>query len=464
MDLKSLSSAIKQIADNRGISTEKVKEAIEGALASAYKREYRDRSEIIKAQLDIESGEAKFWQIKTVVDPEEVRVVEGGDEEETENNLEEDEQLPRYNSDRHIFIKEAKKIKEDAEVGEELIFPLETHEDFGRIAAQTAKQVILQGVREAERESIMDEFKDKEGEIVSGVIQRYERGHVYIDLDRSMGIMFQNESIPEEHYRSGQRMRFLVLAVQQEDRRKPGIVLSRSNPDFVAKLFELEVPEIAEGVVEIKKIAREAGSRTKIAVISHEEGIDPVGSVVGQRGSRIMAVINELGNEKIDVIEWSEEPEEYIENSLSPAKIKLVETNSRREAIVIVQDDHLSLAIGKGGQNVRLAAKLTGWKIDVRAQSNPDESLDEGTGNEEEVEDEGSIKDGQNVEVSAENKDEESKENNEESTEGEVSTDDNSVEESIEDEDSETTDEDDKVKINKKDEGENNKEEEKDVS
>ncbi|KKM79812.1 hypothetical protein LCGC14_1346180, partial [marine sediment metagenome] len=201
------------------------------------------------------------------------------------------------------------------------------------------------------------------GEIVSGTVQRFERGHVYIDLGRAIGVMFQNESIPGEHYQSGQRMRFYVLAVQQEERRRPGIVLSRAHPDFILKLFELEVPEISEGTVEIKKIAREPGSRTKIAVISHQDGIDPVGSVVGQRGSRIMAVINELGNEKIDVIEWSEDTEEYIGNSLSPAKVKSVEAQARREATVLVAEDQLSLAIGRGGQNVRLAAKLTGWKI-----------------------------------------------------------------------------------------------------
>ncbi|MEX2436731.1 MAG: transcription termination factor NusA, partial [Candidatus Paceibacterota bacterium] len=333
MDLKSLSSAIDQIAESRGISTKKVMEAIENALASAYKREYRDKSEVIKAELDQKTGEVKFWQVKTVVSPEEVRVIEEGTNDtegadETVSSREEgevEEKLPRYNSNRHIFLEEAKKEKKNVEAGEEMNFPLKEHEDFGRIAAQTAKQVILQSVREAERESIRTEFKDKEGEIVSGVIQRYERGHVYVDLDRSMGVVFENETIPGEHYRAGQRMRFLVLAVQDEERRKPGIVLSRSNPEFVAKLFELEVPEIAEGIVEIKKIAREAGSRTKIAVTSHQEEIDPVGSAVGQRGSRIMAVINELGNEKIDVVEWSEDPAEYIGNALSPAKVKLVE-------------------------------------------------------------------------------------------------------------------------------------------
>ncbi|MEX0690000.1 MAG: transcription termination factor NusA [Candidatus Paceibacterota bacterium] len=427
MDLKSLSSAIDQIAESRGISTKKVMEAIENALASAYKREYRDKSEVIKAELDQKTGEVKFWQVKTVVSPEEVRVIEEGindteGADETVSSREEgevEEKLPRYNSNRHIFLEEAKKEKKDVEAGEEMNFPLKEHEDFGRIAAQTAKQVILQSVREAERESIRTEFKDKEGEIVSGVIQRYERGHVYVDLDRSMGVVFENETIPGEHYRAGQRMRFLVLAVQDEERRKPGIVLSRSNPEFVAKLFELEVPEIAEGIVEIKKIAREAGSRTKIAVTSHQEEIDPVGSAVGQRGSRIMAVINELGNEKIDVVEWSEDPAEYIGNALSPAKVKLVELTEKREAMALVQDDELSLAIGKGGQNVRLAAKLTGFKIDVRSQSNPDEELNDSSKESTESEEiEQSTTDDNEKSVELENSDSNSdEENNPEETE-----------------------------------------------
>ncbi len=377
MDLKTLSSAIQQIAEDRGISADQVIEAIETALASAYKKEYRGKSEIIKAELDPKSGDVTFHQVKIVVDPNEVHVVET-EESESENGSEEEEagdeqKLIRYNSDRHIFLEEAKKIKKDVEISDELSFPLEAREDFGRIAAQTAKQVILQTIREAERTSIREEFVDKEGKIVSGVVQRFERNHIYVDLGRAIGVMFQNESIPGEHYQTGQRMRFYIIAVQEEERKRPGVVLSRAHPNFVLKLFELEVPEIAEGSVEIKKIAREPGSRTKIAVVSHQDGVDPVGSVVGQRGARIMAVINELGNEKIDVVEWSDNTEEYVANSLSPAKVKLVKVKPRREAVVLVSEDQLSLAIGKGGQNVRLAAKLTGWKMDVRSQSSPDE-------------------------------------------------------------------------------------------
>jgi len=371
MDLKTLSAAIGQIASEKGIKAEQVLSAIEASIAAAYKKEYRKRSEIIKCKFDLKTGLLKFFQVKTVVDPKEVRIVDPNEEASKETSKEEDT-LPRYNPDRHIFITEAKNIKPDAQIGEELEFPLETHEDFGRIAAQTAKQVILQNLREAERISVKEEYIGKEGEIVSGTIQRFEHGNVYVDLGRAIGIMFHNESIPGEHYRVGERLRFFVLAVQ-DDARRPGIILSRSHPKFISKLFAMEVPEIADGSVEIKQIAREPGNRSKIAVWSKIDGIDPVGSTVGQRGTRVMAVTNELGNEKIDIVEWSEDPVKYISNSLSPAKVKLVEILPRREARVLVAEDQLSLAIGKGGQNVRLAAKLTGWKIDVRSQSRPEE-------------------------------------------------------------------------------------------
>lgn len=387
LNVKELGKALKQVAEEKGLEPEKVLEAIESSIAAAYKKEYAERGAIVKCKLDLKTGELKFWQVKTVVDDTTVRFVE----EKTEEDGKEIEKprhpevvsgagaltseasvLPRYNPDRHILLEEAKEIKADAQLGEELIFSLETREDFGRIAAQTAKQVILQKLRESERDSILSEWRDKEGTIVSGVVQRFERGHVYVDLVRTVGVMFANESIPGEHYRAGERLRFLVLAVQ-EDARLPGIVLSRSHPKFVIELFRMEVPELAEGVVEIKAIAREPGNRTKVAVLSKSEGVDPVGALVGQRGTRVMAVNNELGNEKIDIAEWSEEPEKFIGNAISPAKAQAVEILPRREARVYVPEDQLSLAIGRGGQNVRLAAKLTGWKIDVRSQTRPEE-------------------------------------------------------------------------------------------
>lgn len=378
MNLKELSRAINQVAEEKGLEADKVLEAIESSIAAAYKKEYGQRGEIIKAKLDLKSGDLKFWQVKTVVDDTTVRFV-NEDEELAPVPSREDEEplLPRYNPERHMLLDEAKKAKKDAAVGDELSFPLETHENFGRIAAQAAKQVIIQKLRESERTSILAEWRDKEGQIVSGVVQRFERGHIYIDLGRTVGVMFANESVPGEHYRSGERLRFLVLAVQ-EDTRLPGIILSRSHPKFVSKLFEMEVPELADGACEVKAIIREPGSRTKIAIASNVQGVDPVGACVGQRGTRVMAVNNELGQEKIDIVEWSDDPEKFIAKSLSPAKVQSVEVLPRREARVYVADDQLSLAIGKGGQNVRLAAKLTGWKIDVRSQARPEEVLEGG--------------------------------------------------------------------------------------
>ena len=408
IDLKSLNWAVKQIAEEKGLKEEQILEAIESAIAAAYKKEYCKKGEIIKAKFDPKTGDLKFWKVKTVVDESTVRILtdeeaqeeaEREKQEKSERETEkgtgesvptnsryaegsseardysetEEEKLPRYNPDRHILISEAKDVKKDVKLEEDITFPLEEHRDFGRIAAQTAKQVILQKIREAERESVKTEFLDKEGTIISGIVQRMERGNVFVDLGRAMGIMFYNETIPGEYYRIGDRLRFYVVAVQDEEGKRPGIVLSRAHPNFVSKLFELEVPEIAEGLVEVKTIAREAGSRTKIAVFAKEEGIDPIGACVGQRGTRVMAVNNELGNEKIDIIEWHEEPEKFIGASLSPAKVREVEILQRREAKVFVPEDQLSLAIGKDGQNARLAARLTGWKIDIRSQARPDE-------------------------------------------------------------------------------------------
>jgi len=392
LNIKELTKALKQVSEEKGLDPDKVLDVIESSIAAAYKKEYGERGEIVKCKLDQKTGELKFWQIKTAADETTVRFVDEEEEQrlaqeaaeraekaakgekvEVQAPVEDDEEkLPRFNPERHITMAEAKKIKKDAELGEEFAFPLETHEDFGRIAAQTAKQVILQKLRESERDSILNEWRGREGQIVSGVVQRFERGNIFIDLGRTIGVMFANESIPGEHYRSGERLRFLVLAVQ-EDTRLPGIILSRSHPRFVIELFRMEVPELTEDAIEIKAIAREPGNRTKIAAASKTEGVDPVGALVGQRGTRVMAVNNELGNEKIDIAEWSDDPEKFIANALSPAKVEKVDILPRREARAFVPENQLSLAIGKGGQNVRLAAKLTGWKIDVRSQTRPEE-------------------------------------------------------------------------------------------
>ncbi len=377
MDLKALVQNIGQIAEEKGVPADAVLSAIEDSLAAAYKKEYGTKGSLVRAKLDTKTGELNFVQVKTVVDDTTIRMPVEGEEETAPTGELTEEKLPRYSAERHLFLEEAKAIvpkkKQDAlKVGDEVEIHLPLHTDFGRIAAQTAKQVIIQKLREIERDSIIKEYKDKEGGIVSGVVQRFERGNVFVDLGRLSAILPYNESIPGEHYRVGERLRFYIASVAT-DLKTPGIILSRSHPKFVAKLFELEVPEIADGIVLVKAIAREPGSRTKIAVASTVEGIDPVGSCVGQRGTRVMAVTNELGQEKLDIIEWSDKTEKFIANSLSPTKVQSVEMTGDNSALVLVQDSELSLAIGKGGQNVRLAAKLTGCKIDVRSQARPDE-------------------------------------------------------------------------------------------
>jgi len=349
MDLKTLALAIKQIAAERELPPEKVLEALESCLAAAYKKQYREKTESIRAKFNPDTGEVKFFLVKTVITKDMVGTEEG---------------KIKYNPRRHIFLEEARKINPNIKPNEEITFPLEQHQEFGRIAAQTAKQVILQKIREFEKQSIMKEFESKEGEIISGTVQRYDRGNVYVDLGRTSGIMFTNQSIPGEHYKVGQHLKFYLLAVQ-ESGKTPGIILSRSHPEFLKKLFELEIQEIADGIVEIKAIAWEPGHRAKVAVYSKDKAVDPVGSCIGERGMRITAISNELGGEKIDIIEWDESPDKFIANALSPAKVKYVELLPKRQAKVYVAEDQLSLALGKGGQNVRLAAKLTNWKIDV---------------------------------------------------------------------------------------------------
>ena len=361
---KTLSSSITRIAKEKGLPFEKVEEALNIALAAAYKKQYGKKGENIKAKFNLETGDISFSKILLVVN--ENMIENENEKEKNKNNSEEKKEKIRFNPERHILLEEAQKINPKIKVGEELIIPLEEHHDFGRIAAQTAKQVILQKIREFEKDFIKEEFKKKEGNIVSGLIQKIERGNIYVDLGKVSGVMFPNESIPGEHYRIGQRMRFLVLAVQDQ-KGGPFIVLSRSHPDFVKKLFEIEVPEIAEGIVEIKEIAREPGYRTKIAVFSNEENLDPIGSCIGQRGMRVMAVTSELGQERIDVIKWDPDSAKFIANALSPAKIISVELLPKREAKVLVDENQLSLALGKSGQNVRLAAKLTSFKIEVNS-------------------------------------------------------------------------------------------------
>ncbi|OGF69414.1 transcription termination factor NusA [Candidatus Giovannonibacteria bacterium RIFCSPLOWO2_02_FULL_45_14] len=383
LDLKNFQSALEEVLTERGIPREKILETIEMALAAAYKKDYGKRGQIIKAKFNSTKGKAEFYQVKIVVDESLLKeeMEDGG--EETPTFAESEVGVPttegvgidgepkkvRFNPERHIMIKEAKKIKADVNAGDELIFPLETKEEYGRIAAQTAKQVIIQRIREAERESIYTEYASKQGDIVSGLVQRIEGKNVFMDLGRATALLPKEEQVRGERYRIGERIKaYLLLA--EKNPRGPGLYLSRSHPKFVSELFKTEVPEIQSGVVEVRAIAREAGLRTKIAVSSKEDGVDPVGSLVGQKGIRVGTVISELGGEKIDIIEWRENPEEFIAKSLSPAKVLEVEISpERKEAQVKVAEDQLSLAIGKAGQNVRLAAKLTGYKIDIRSRT-----------------------------------------------------------------------------------------------
>ncbi len=396
MDLKSFTSAIQQIADEKGISREKIIETIEMALASAYKRDYGKRGQIVRAILEPETGKVMFRQIKIAVDETMIKSEEevAAEEEERTRQMEEGapdvkhsvsnidsgsrhgdtddeeetgEKKVRFNPERHIMLEEARAINPDVAPGEELTFPLPDQEDYGRIAAQTAKQVIIQRIREAEREAVFDEYKDKEGELVSGLVQRVEGNNVFVDIGRTVGVLPPEEQIPGERYHIGQRVKVLLTLVEK-NQRGPGVFLSRTHPHLLRKLFEIEVPEIASEAVEIKFVAREPGSRSKVSVVSHESGVDPVGSLVGQKGVRVSTVIHELGGEKIDVIAWVEDPVKFIANALSPAKVlDVIVHEQRKEAQAIVSEDQLSLAIGKAGQNVRLAAKLTGWRIDVRS-------------------------------------------------------------------------------------------------
>ena len=361
LDLKTFNSALEQLEKERKIPKEKILEAIEQAMAAAYKKDYGKKGQIIRSKFDMETGKTDFFQVKIVVD-ESIAILDG---EETPLKETDDERV-HFNGEHHILLGDAKKIKKGVELNDEIIFPLEEKDDYGRIAAQTAKQVIIQKIREAERTSIMDEYGTKEGEVISGIVQKVERGNVYVDFNRATGILPTEEQIPGEYWERGRRIRAYLYSVEDTPR-GINLRLSRTHPKFLEKLFAVEAPEIENGVVEIKSIAREAGARSKIAVYSNDEHIDAVGSCVGQKGTRVNTVTTELSGEKIDIIPWSPDPKQFVSNSLSPAKVISIDIDEKEhKAIVEVANDQLSLAIGKGGQNVRLAAKLTGWRIDIK--------------------------------------------------------------------------------------------------
>jgi len=385
LDLKTFKSALEQLEEERKIPREKILDAIEQAMAAAYKKDYGKKGQIIRAKFDLETGKTNFFQVKIVVD-ESIAIIEvprpkgvgiptydknhsvGRDESEYSIKDESDERV-HFNAEHHLMLEDAKKIKKGVELNDEIIFPLEAKDDYGRIAAQTAKQVIIQKIREAERTSIVDEYGTKEGEIISGVVQKVERGNIYIDFNRATGILPTEEQIPGEFWERGRRIRAYLYSVEDTPR-GINLRLSRTHPKFVEKLFAIEAPEIQNGVVEIKSTVREPGARSKIAVHSNDEHIDAVGSCVGQKGTRVNTITQELGGEKIDIIPWNEDPKIFVSNALSPAKVLSIEVDEKEhKAVVEVSNDQLSLAIGKGGQNVRLAAKLTGWRIDIKGDS-----------------------------------------------------------------------------------------------
>jgi N utilization substance protein A len=344
-------AAINLIAEEKNLPRDIIIETVQAALAAAYKKDYTDKDQEVRAELDEETGEVHLYESKVVVPDGEVE-----------------------NEFLQIGLTDAKKIDKKAEVRvadveneiEPYMVEMEAHpENFGRVAAQTAKQVIIQRLREAEREIIFTEYKDKEGIVLNGSVQRVEGSVAYVDLGKATGVLFASEQIPGERYYTGQRLKVYVVRVEQTAR-GPQIVLSRAHAQMVKHLFELEVPEIEAGSVEIVGIAREAGIRSKVAVKSNAAGVDAVGTFVGGRGSRVQAVMSDLGEEKIDIIPYAENQEEFIANALSPTKVVSVSLNeTEKKAVVRVPEDQLSLAIGKQGQNVRLAAKLTGWNIDI---------------------------------------------------------------------------------------------------
>lgn len=339
----SFGSAIDQLVAEKGISREKVLETIEAALAAAYRKDYGEKGQDIRAEFNEVDGSARVYKVMTVVEDDKVE-----------------------NPAAQITLAEAKEQDKEVGVGKEYVEDV-TPEDphYGRVAAQTAKQVIIQRIREAEREATFEEFKDKEGEIISGIVQRMEGDTVFVDIGRTTGVLPVNEQVRGERYRPNQRIRVFVVRVDVASR-DPEIVLSRSHPGMLRRLFELEVPEIFAGSVDIKAIAREASERSKVSVWAKEEGIDPVGACIGQRGTRIQTIIAELSGEKIDIIQWDEEPARYIANALSPARVVAVDVYEKeKRSVAHVDEQQLSLAIGKRGQNVRLAAKLTGWRIDI---------------------------------------------------------------------------------------------------
>ena len=378
MQTEDINLAIKQICEEKNISFESVIESINYALAAAYRKDYGSNEQNIKAEFDTVSGDIKVYDEKTVVDKdEELEDLTPEEKEEMTDEELEAEREKRFNPKMDIQIADAKKEKKKAKLGDVIQIKLEPPQDFGRVAAQTAKQVIMQRLKEAEKDALFVEFKDKEGTMATGVVQQIEGNRVLVDINKFTALLPVEEQIREERYDPGQKIKVLILNVT-ETNRGPSVLLSRTHPSIVRELFVAEIPEIQDGTVEIKAIAREAGSRSKVAVMSTEESIDPIGSCVGQKGSRVQIIISELGGEKLDIIQYDEDVTRFISNALSPAKISNIELEEEgKVAKVYVAEDQLSLAIGRGGQNVRLASELTGWQIAIKEAGVSEEGLEE---------------------------------------------------------------------------------------
>jgi N utilization substance protein A len=379
---------VQLICDEKGIEYDVVVDALETALGAAYRKDFGNKQQNIKFQYDLETGDMQAWDIKEVVADIEEDVLEAATEElakrresalaeDRELTEEEVDDLPRFNPKTELMISEAKEIKKGAKIGDILEIELPIPGDFGRMAAQTAKQVIVQKIREAERNTVFEDYKEQEGQVVQGIIQRRDRsGNMLVDLGKITGFLPLREQSKRDTYRPGNRMSFLLKEVA-DGSRGPEIILSRAGSEMIQSIFEQEIPEIESGDVEIKGIARDAGARSKVAVYTSDDAIDPVGACIGQRGSRIGTIIDWLGGEKIDIVIWEENPIQYIKNALSPAKVDDVELHEEtKEAIVRVPEDQFSLAIGKGGQNVRLASELTGWVLNIEHDGEVPEELD----------------------------------------------------------------------------------------
>ncbi len=383
-----IEQAIRQIVEEKGLAYESVIEAIETALAAAYRKDFGHRMQNLEAKFNPENGSVRVWDVKTVVEDQEIAEVPEEDEKEErfdrpprreEKNVEEEGAEPKFNPKTQVMVSKAKaELKSDAEIGEVIRTEQEVPGEFGRMAAMTAKQVITQKLREAEREVLYNEYKDQEGEVLVGTVQRREGRVVLVDIGRGTAVMRPEDQIPGERYVSGDRIKVYLRSVDL-GMRGPEVLVSRTAPELVLALFKTEIPEIADGTVRIEAIAREAGSRSKVAVACDDNSIDPIGACIGQRGARIQTIIAELGIEKVDIIEYDADPGVFVMNALSPAKVQRVELNDADKiATVMVGGDQLSLAIGRGGQNVRLAARLTGWRINVAEEDGTVKGSSEG--------------------------------------------------------------------------------------